>query len=169
MWLIVTLVYSEVILDESGGSSACEGRVVSSYDEEEEDTRKLALAYQSVIIAITFLLTSVFFYYTYQVYNNTKKKASSVKQFVIVVGGIFNLCFLVRTVLFLIILAVDFASSVYLFCTIFFTEVVMMIILLIQFNIRYFKLLASAVSDQTGKTSSSRSGSMTPRASGSHA
>ena len=84
-------------------------------------------------------------------YGTTNKK-SKVKQFVIVVGGSFNIAFLLRTsnfffvshfflslthfifilflfyfpnypVLFLIILIADFASSVYLFCTLFLTEV----------------------------------------------
>mmetsp|Transcript_30414 Transcript_30414/g.47226 ORF Transcript_30414/g.47226 Transcript_30414/m.47226 type:complete len:540 (+) Transcript_30414:1054-2673(+) len=60
LWIIVTIVYSEVILD-SDSESACEGRVKTSHEGEEEDTRDLAIAYQSVIIFVTFILTAIFF------------------------------------------------------------------------------------------------------------
>ena len=146
-------------------------------------------------------------------YSATKKKTSSAKQFVIVVGGSFNISFFFRTgifffsfvfvinililfslVLFLVILVIDFASSVYLFCTLFFTEVpyfapppstlsneqpnlnnqinnttqqnhhqkqiLMMIFILIQFNLHYFKALATALSDSgfSGSSGSNSSG-----------
>ena len=54
-------------------------------------------AYQSVIIGVTFVLTVIFFRYTFLMYGNIKKKNNAVKQFVIVVGGSFNVAFLVRT------------------------------------------------------------------------
>ena len=58
------------------------------------------------------------------------------KQFVVVIGAIFTFAFLLRSILFLIILAADFESSVYMFITLFITEVLMMTLLLIQFNKR---------------------------------
>ena len=139
--------------DGSSGESACEGRVVVSYEDEEERTRTLAIVYQSIIIAVTVILGSIFFYYTLKVFQSAKRMASS-KRFVIVVGGTFTVAFLTRTILFLIILAADFASAVYLFITLFLTEVLMITFLMVQFNLRQFSRVAKKVS-QTNIMSSS--------------
>ena len=44
LWIIVTIVYAEVILDDATGTSACEGRVEVTYDVEDE-TRQLAIVF----------------------------------------------------------------------------------------------------------------------------
>ena len=135
-------LFSLISPDGSSGESACEGRVVVSYDKEEERTRQLAIVYQSIIIGVTIGLGGIFFYYSYQVFQSAKKMASSKQQFVIVVGGTFTIAFLIRSILFLIILVADFASSIYMFITLFLTEVLMMTFLLIQFNQRQFAQVA---------------------------
>ena len=95
-----------------------------------------------MIIAITLILTIIFFRYAYLIYTRTENKSDAFAQFVIVVAGSFNVAFVMRSggkilaifisffvfieffsVLFIFILALDFSSSVYLFCTLFFTEV----------------------------------------------
>ena len=114
-------------LGDSSGESACEGRVAVSYSEEEEDTRKLAIVYQSIIIAVTIILGTIFFYFSFKMFQSAKRMGKT-KQFVVVVGGIFTLAFLIRTILFLIILAADFESSVYMFITLFMTEILMMVV-----------------------------------------
>ena len=55
LWVVVTIVYSEVIL-EKDGESPCPGRVAPNYDEQKEDTRTLTIIYQSLIISVTFIL-----------------------------------------------------------------------------------------------------------------
>ena len=121
---MISFSFCFLSIDGTSGESACEGRVAVTYDSVEEDTRTLAIVYQTIIIAVTIVLGSIFFYYTYKVFQSAKKMASS-KQFVIVVGGVFTVAFLARTILFLIILAADFASAIYMFITLFLTEVLM--------------------------------------------
>mmetsp|Transcript_42837 Transcript_42837/g.60065 ORF Transcript_42837/g.60065 Transcript_42837/m.60065 type:complete len:93 (+) Transcript_42837:274-552(+) len=83
---------------------------------------------------------------------------ASTKQFVIVVGGVFTVAFFVRSILFLIILAADFESSVYMFITLFITEVIMMVFLLVQYSKRQVSRAASfAATTKTSRSSSTKS------------
>ena len=136
IWVIVTIVYSEVILEEDG-ESQCPGRVAPSYDKQEEDTRTLTIAYQSILIFITFLLGAIFCYYSYNLIQMSKNVSKS-KRFVMVIGGVIVVSFFVRCILFIIILAADFVSSVYMFITLMITEVFLLFFLQLQFNFALF-------------------------------
>ena len=157
-------------------------------------------AYQTVIIVVTLVLTSIFFYYTYLMYGNTKNKAKGVKQFVIVVGGSFNVAYFVRTgtkktkpkqnqkkkklTIYFSSLIPYYPRRGFCFLNLsilyplshrglkiptkknpsFFSvslshsQILMMSFLLVQFNIRYFKAIASAVSDSANSRSNTASG-----------
>ena len=60
--------------------------------------------------------------------------------------------FMLRCVLFIILLAVDFISDIYLFITLMITEVIMMFLVQLEFNKKFFTSLA------TGATSVMPSG-----------
>eukprot|EP00008_Paramoeba_atlantica_P010747 CAMPEP_0201480978 /NCGR_PEP_ID=MMETSP0151_2-20130828/5324_1 /ASSEMBLY_ACC=CAM_ASM_000257 /TAXON_ID=200890 /ORGANISM="Paramoeba atlantica, Strain 621/1 / CCAP 1560/9" /LENGTH=1727 /DNA_ID=CAMNT_0047862983 /DNA_START=164 /DNA_END=5347 /DNA_ORIENTATION=+ len=159
LWVIVTIVYSEVILEEDGTSS-CPGRVAPSYDDQEEDTRTLTIIYQSLIISVTFLLACLFCYYSYNLIVLSKNVSRS-KRFVMVIGGVIVLSFFLRSILFIIILAVDFKSSIYMFITLMITEIFLLFFLQLQFNSSQIRMLlggssarSTLVSGQSTPTSS---------------
>jgi hypothetical protein len=77
--------------------------------------------------------------------------------YIMIVGGVISFSFLLRCILFVILLAADFASSVYLFITLFVTEVLPMSILLILFNRFHFATLVSLASASTSPTSNNHS------------
>ena len=154
LWIVVTIVYSEVILAEDG-ESPCPGRVAPSYDEQEEDTRTLTIVYQSLIISVTFVLASIFCYYSYSLIKQTKN-LSHHKRFVMVIGGVIVLSFFLRCILFIIVLAVEFKSSIYMFVTLFITEVLVTFFLQLQFNSSFFRPLTSTSSSTHGSGSVSR-------------
>ena len=116
LWVIVTIVYSEVILKEEGGESPCPGRVAPSYDKQEESTRTLSIIYQSLIISVTFVLGAIFCFYSYTLII-LSKRVSRPKRFVMVIGGVIVFSFFIRCLLFILILAIEFVSSVYMFIT----------------------------------------------------
>ena len=159
LWVIVTIVYAEVIL-ETDGESPCPGRVAPSYDEQREDTRTLTIIYQSLIIFVTFILAALFCYYSFNLIQISKKVSRS-KRFVMVIGGTIVLSFFIRSLLFIIILAADFVSSVYMFITLMITEVILLFFLQLQFNSSSFRsLLGGSSSGSTvagGKTFSTSS------------
>ena len=158
LWVVVTIVYAEVILKEDGESS-CPGRVALSYDEQEEDTRTLAIVYQSLIISVTFVLGAIFCYYSFNLLNFSEGVSRS-KRFVMVIGGVIVLSFFVRCILFIIILAADFVSSVYMFVTLMITEVFLLFFLQLQFNFSYVQSFLGGSS--TGvRTSQSKTPSLT--------
>ena len=132
LWAVVTIVYSEVILEEDG-DSPCPGRVAPSYDKQKEDTRTLSIVYQSLIISVTFILAAIFCYYSYALITISRNVSRS-KRFVMVIGGVLVLSFFIRCVLFVIILAVEFKSSIYMFITLMITEVFLLFFLQLQFN-----------------------------------
>ena len=163
LWVVVTIVYSEVILEEDA-ESPCPGRVAPNYDQQEEDTRTLTIVYQSFIISVTFVLAILFCYYSYNL-NQLAKKVSRSKRFVMVIGGVIVLSFFVRCILFVIILAVEFVSSVYMFITLMITEVFLLFFLQLQFNSSHVRALLGRSSvhkstmppgDTTGMVSSPR-------------
>ena len=148
LWIIVTVVYSEVILgffsfffiksffffslfhfsfflETTSGKSPCIGRVPDSNEELEKNTRTLAIVYQSIIISVTFFLVLVFLYYTHQLLVVTQY-VNKVKKFIHFIGGLITFSFLIRCLLYIIILAVEFTSSIYLFIVLFLTEVLVM-------------------------------------------
>mmetsp|Transcript_40661 Transcript_40661/g.56506 ORF Transcript_40661/g.56506 Transcript_40661/m.56506 type:complete len:1260 (+) Transcript_40661:1007-4786(+) len=157
IWIVVTVVYSEVILEEDA-SSPCGGRVPVDYSKIEEDTRTLAITYQSIIIAVTVFLTFLYLYYTYVLFQTTKR-ISRVKQYVTVIGGIICIAFVLRCILFLILLAIELSSSIYLFITLMITEVFMMIAIQFQFHKRHISKMSGSDS-RTSNTNSS--GSVSP-------
>ena len=142
LWIVVTIVYAEVILEQDG-SSSCPGRVALSYDKQEEDTRTLTIIYQSLIISVTFILGAIFCYYSFTLLQ-ISKDVSRPKRFVMVIGGVIVLSFFIRCILFIIILAADFVSSVYMFVTLMITEVFLLFFLQLRFNSSYLRFLAGS-------------------------
>ena len=163
LWVIVTIVYSEVILEEDV-ESPCPGRVAPNYDQQEEDTRTLTIIYQSLIISVTFILAVLFCYYSYNLIQVAKNLSKS-KRFVMVIGGSIILSFLVRCILFIIILAVDFVSSVYMFITLMITEVFLLFFLQLQFNFPHVQALLGGSS--SGSTENVRTSGTRPSVGGS--
>ena len=157
LWVIVTIVYSEVILEDNG-ESPCPGRVAPSYDKQEEDTRTLTIIYQSLIISVTFVLAAIFCFYSYSLIKISKRVSRS-KRFVMVIGGTIVLSFFLRCILFIIILAVEFVSSIYMFITLMITEVFLLFFLQLQFNFAYVRsLLGGSSTGSTMKSAMSSSG-----------
>ena len=152
LWLVVTIVYNELLKED--GESPCPGRVAPSYDQQEEDIRTLTIVYQSLIIAVTFILAICFSYYSYRLVVILKDVTQS-KQFVMVIGGVIVLFFLIRSILFLIILVVDFTSSVYMFITLMITEVFLILFLQLQLNSPSAHVLGSSSNQPTPTVSSS--------------
>ena len=148
LWVVVTIVYSEVILEEDA-ESPCPGRAAPNYEKEEEDTRTLNIVYQSLIISVTFVLAFIFCYYSYTLIQLSKNVSRS-KRFVMVIGGVIVLSFFVRCILFIIILAVEFVSSVYMFITLMITEVFLLFFLQLQFNSSHVRAFLGGSS--TGST-----------------
>ena len=147
LWVIVTVVYSEVILQEDGESS-CPGRVAPNYDKQKEDTRTLTIVYQSLIISVTFVLATLFCYYSYSLVQLSKNVSRS-KRFVMVIGGTIVLSFFVRCILFIIVLAVEFKSSIYMFITLMITEVFLLFFLQLQFNSSLFRSFLGGTSSRS--------------------
>ena len=148
-------MYSEVILEEDA-ESPCPGRVAPNYDQQEEDTRTLTIVYQSLIISVTFILAFIFCYYSYNLIQLSKNVSKS-KRFVMVIGGTIVFAFFVRCILFIIVLAVEFTSAIYMFITLMITEVLLMFFLQLQFNSSYVRTLMGGTS--AGSTISGGSGS----------
>ena len=117
--------------------------------------RTLTIVYQSVLIAVTAILVGVFIFFTMLLIKASKQNRKS-NQFIMIVGGVISISFLIRCILFVILLAADFVSSVYLFITLFVTEIIPMTILLIQFY-RYniLRVIGNATSTSTLNSSNS--------------
>jgi len=138
VWLIfvvVTVVYAEVILD-SDGKTDCPGRVPEDNEEQEDNARALLVTYQSVVIFVTFILTMGFIWSSYRLFK-ISKQVNRAKQFIFRLGVILVSAFLLRCVLFLIYLAADFVSAAYMFCTLLFTEVFMIFACQVLFNWKF--------------------------------
>lgn len=145
---------SHHFIADSNGSSPCVGRVPISYSKQEKETRDLAITYQAVIIAITFVLSAIFLYFTFVVLQHAKRVAST-KSFVMTVGIVITLSYLLRCILFLIVLSAEFVSSIYMFITLMITEVIPMIFLFLLFNQRRIQTLASKTTTKTNSGGSS--------------
>jgi hypothetical protein len=172
IWIIVTVVYAEVILSilsflslslsakssflpslGNTPTTACPGRAEPSYDEMMSQTRTLTVAYQSILIGITAILVGIFLFFTYLL-TKSSQHIKRANYYIMIVGAVIGFSFLLRCILFVIILAADFASAVYMFVTLLITEVLPMGILLILFNRYYLFLALSYVS--SGSLSPSR-------------
>ena len=117
----------------------------------------LTIAYQSVLIAVTAILVAVFIFFTILLIRASKHNRKS-NQFIMVVGGVISISFLIRCILFVILLAAEIISSIYLFITLFVTEIIPMTILLIQFYFFYvLKAISSATSAGTQHATTSNS------------
>jgi len=156
VFAIVAIVYAEVILEEDPEESACPGRVASSTDNIEQSTRKLSVAYQSVVIFFSFVLALLFLISTVRL-TRMAKNMSKAKMFAIREGSLIVFTFLLRSVLFIIILAVDFASSIYMFITLFITEVLLIFLSELFFNWHVATSIAKALAPGGKSTSSSHS------------
>ena len=145
LFAVVAIVYLEVILKDNEATSECPGRVEAKSNIDDQ-TRTLSIIYQSIVIVFTFFLAIVFFYsswclfrltqkglfFLFSFIKNKQKQNSSLTNnlietqastFVFRLGAILVTAFVAWCILFMILLAMDFTSAVYLFCTLFFTEV----------------------------------------------
>ena len=134
--------------------SDCPGRVPDSYTKENDNIRTLAIVYQTIIITITLILALVFFYYAYLLFS-ASKHISRAKRFVLIVGGVLVFSFLLRCILFIIVLSLNLTSAVYMFITLFITEVLMMLIIALQFTIKVIRTAHGTFSSTTNSSSAS--------------
>jgi len=154
LWIIVTVVYAEAILNQGLDVSACPGRVPDSYVRENHNIRTLAIVYQTIIITITFILALVFFYYAYLLFS-ASKHISRAKRFVLIVGGVLVFSFLLRCILFIIVLSLDLKSAVYMFITLFITEILMMMVIALQFTLKVVRTAHSSLSSSSNSSAAS--------------
>ncbi|MDP2439475.1 MAG: hypothetical protein Q8P67_27320, partial [archaeon] len=150
--------------------SPCPGRVAS---ESTIDTkiRNLSIAYQSIVITFIFLLALSFFLSASMLVKNVSRAHKSVKRAISILKELFKstitivLGFLLRCILFLIILAADFESSIYMFITLVITEIIVILLISILWwrmaVMKHRQSLSSSspdtsrISKATGGTSSS--------------
>jgi len=159
LWIVVTVVYSEVVLESDSGESPCVGRVPDNNDELEENTRILTIVYQSIIVAVTFFLAAIFSFYTRKLLA-AAKNISRVKKFILFIGGLITFSFLIRCILFVIILAVEFTSSIYMFIALFLTEVMLMLLCALQFNNWMFYKFGSSYAGNSATSRGTKSKDM---------
>ena len=163
LFIIVTVVYSEVILNQDTQTIDCPGRIEAPPSSLDSDTRTLSIIYQSIIIVCIFLLALVFVLTARKIFviiarlrktagadskSNIGNRIFSVA-FVVISG------FLLRCILFIIILAADFESTIYMFITLLITEVSVIFLVTIQFGLFREALLAITTSFTSSSTSSS--------------
>lgn len=133
IFIIISIVYPIVILEQSPEMSPCPGRVASSTDNIEHSTRSLSVAYQSVVIFFSFVLAVLFLLSTLR-FTRMVTTMSEARLFIIRLGALIVFTFLLRCIFFIIILAVDFASSIYMFIILFITEVLLIFLAQLSFN-----------------------------------
>ena len=91
---------------------------------------------QSIVIFFTFLLAVVFCKSSYDLFQVTKE-LNRAKQFVFRLGSIIVSSFMLRCILFIILLALDTTSDIFLFLILLFTEVFMIFAAQMLFNWKY--------------------------------
>ena len=168
LFLVVVVIYSEVILEKGEEESDCPGRVAST-NSLEDDSRTLSIVYQSIIITVTFLLAVVFFHSSYVLFKQSSKGVSEAKQFIFRLGAIIVVAFLLRCVFFIILLAAEFTSSIYMFIVLMITEVFMIFLIHLQFNLRYYRSFFSGTSHLLPTGMRGTSGTVQSRRSSVHA
>ena len=80
---------------------------------------------------------------------------SRAKRFVLTVGGVLVFSFLLHCILFIIVLSLNLTSAVYMFITLFITEVLMMLIIALQFTIKVIRTAHGTFSSTTNSSSAS--------------
>merc|ERR1712072_126940 len=88
MFIIVTVVYAEVVLKDNDSKSDCPGRVPDDVSNLEDATRTLSVAYQSIIIFFTFILGIMFFFSSYKLFKITSKGITDAKKFIFRLGAL---------------------------------------------------------------------------------
>ena len=74
------------------------------------------------------------------------------KVFIFRLGAITVTSFLLRCVLFIILLASDITSDIYLFITLLLTEVLMILLISLELNKGFYSNIAGVISAKTGST-----------------
>jgi hypothetical protein len=127
--LFVAVAIAVAIIDGQSTASACPGRVGSSSTSVNQQITNLSIAYQSIVITFALMLALGF---ALCIVFLLRTRINSIRQRVffaaLLSSVICALGFLARCVLFLIILSVDFTSTVYMFVTLFLTEVVVILL-----------------------------------------
>jgi len=145
LFAIVAIVYSQIIEDNES-SSPCPGRVEASNDKLDEDTRTLSIVYQSIVIFFTFIFAALFWFSSYRLFKLTSKGVNNAKKFIFRLGAVIVSAFMLRCVFFIILLAADFTSSIYLFIVLMLTEVLMIFFVQAEFNKKFFINVATGAS-----------------------
>lgn len=168
LFIIVTVVYAEVILEEES-ENVCPGRAPEDNSKQEDDARTLSIVYQTIVIFLTLCFALFFLRSAVKLFMMTKSGASNAKRFIFRIGSVIVVAFLLRCVLFLVLLAIDLTSDIYLFITLMLTEVLMILLIALEFNQRFYNRLASSalssVFSDSRATSGSNTGSSTGRGS----
>jgi hypothetical protein len=139
----------------------CPGRVAASNQQLISDTHELSLIYQSIVIFFTFIFGALFWFMSYRLFSlssstiqfwhilipslNLILGISEAKKFVFRTGAIIVTSFMLRCILFIILLAADFISDIYLFITLMITEVIMMFLVQLEFNKNTYATVVSTV------------------------
>ncbi len=152
------------IIPEDQPVDICPGRVPASNEQLAQDTRTLSVIYQSIVIFFTFVLALIFLYMSYRLFSMASKgmiwldfsvcgvlnsiipAVSSAKMVIFRIGVIIVSAFMLRCILFIILLAVNFISDIYLFITLMITEVIMMFLVQAEFNKKFYASLLTGAS-----------------------
>ena len=146
LFIIVTVIYSEDILANGTTESDCPGRVAADTQKLEDDTRQLSIIYQSIVIVVTFLLGCIFWYSSYRLFKITSKGVSRAKQFIFRIGALIVSAFMVRCVLFIIILGTEYTAWL-TWVTLLLTECLMIFLVQLEFNKNFYhSVLGSTMS-----------------------
>jgi len=153
--ILIDFVFSNntlKIIPDDQPVNICPGRVAPSNEQLQSDTHELSVIYQSIVISFTFIFGIVFWYMSFQLFRMTSsglnffeiiifilfiffsaKGLSKAKQFVFRIGAIIVSSFMLRCILFIVLLTADFISNIYLFITLMITEVLMIFFVQIEF------------------------------------
>ena len=94
-----------------------------------------------------------FCFFLFFSYPSLRSEGSSkAKTFIFRLGAVIVTAFLLRCVLLLILLAIDLTSDIYLFITLMITEVLMMLLIAIELNKGFYRLMFSGVQTSVGAT-----------------
>ena len=158
--LFVAVMIAIAIIDGQSAEdpSECPGRVPGVPSSQADHIRTLSLVYQSIVIAITFILAVAFILSIYYMLKNGRRLRQSWFEVyrsshrVFQVAMIVVVGFLTRCILFIIILAADFTSTIYMFITLSITEILVIILVCTRFAL--LKQAGKAVSRRTASSSS---------------
>ena len=158
-WLLFIATSIAVGILAKPGQGPCPGRVSANTDSNSSQIQALSIAYQSIVISFAVILVLGFLVVLKMIskmdntMGNESPFATLVMVTLVVATG-----FIARCILFIIILAVDFTSTIYLFFTLVFTEVVVITFLDILFFYRDF----SRYSNMSSSYSSSHNSTVSP-------